>query len=190
MSQTNVLNDIGKEPTKLSSVIPYLSQVYYGTAYDRPATIWNFDFLKNTNPYFDCRGISKQCCKVFLLEDDEERIRFFNKYLDDFRFGFYYEKASNSGIASNLLKFNADILFFDYDLFVDEEERNGYDILDFITETPGIFDMYKNKLFVIHSLNVTGSLQMFHLLKIRGYENVVIFPYPFLKNHMELVIKK
>lgn len=120
--------------------------------------------------------------KIFILEDDNDRIMFFKWYFQDSTFELFI--ATNAFEAKDVFEKNApfDILFLDHDLggltYVSSEEKNtGYQFAKFLKNK----DLSKSNI-VIHSVNYKGALNMLSLLPTATY-----IPFTTLTN---MLIKK
>lgn len=102
--------------------------------------------------------------KIFILEDNPERIKSFKeKYYDDI-----LTIVNNVNKAKKmLLKIDDyDFLFLDHDLegetYVNSHNENtGYQIAKFIVEN----DIQIDSTIIIHSLNPVGSKNMYNILE-------------------------
>lgn len=96
--------------------------------------------------------------KILILEDNEERIKFFKKKLDKYHQTVYFD---NVGKAIEYINNNeVDILFLDHDLdqriFVSSDEENtGFQFAKYIKKSGKTFDQ-----IIIHSMNCMGSKKM------------------------------
>ena len=118
---------------------------------------------------------------VFILEDNKDRIRFFNEKLalhDLFI-------TDNVEIFIEKLKTTKpDFLFLDHDLdgkcFVNSNEPNtGSALARYIYNSDAIYDN-----IVIHSMNTYGAEYMASLLKGKT-KHLIVMPFPELMENME-----
>ena len=113
--------------------------------------------------------------KIFILEDNEERIK---------KFDFFYknhELIFSDNTTDALLKLSRtefDILMLDHDL--DENNltsyNNGYELCKKMIE----FNLQKQAIIYIHSMNPSGANVMLNILKDNEYK-VDWYPYHLLK---------
>ena len=100
--------------------------------------------------------------KVFVLEDNGERIKFFNKMFQNYD----YVLCETAKEAKKVLYDNEfNVIFLDHDLggriFVDSnEEETGMTVVKYIIEK----ELQTNALFFIHSQNPVGAANMLHRL--------------------------
>jgi hypothetical protein len=117
--------------------------------------------------------------KIFILEDAQERIKFFKDKLMKHDL-YIYEHVEE---AENFIQANDDMemLFLDHDLegyhhIPSELPISGYEFVKFIVEK----GLCKNATIIIHSMDVPGSANMYHLLNNNGYK-VTRIPFAYLK---------
>lgn len=100
---------------------------------------------------------------IFILEDNEERIKIFNKYFIDHN--IFTANSVNS--AKEVIKKNKkwDVIFLDHDLggqiYVNSyEENTGYRFAQYIKE-----NKIKYNQLIIHSMNIAGANNIKSILK-------------------------
>ena len=123
--------------------------------------------------------------KIFILEDSDERIRFFQ-----LKFGRHFLHIAKSAYEAYdiLIKENVawDIIFLDHDLGginvnskemfeKNARENNGYNVAKFIAGNNIQYDHA-----IIHSVNYEGASQMARVLHDAQY-----IPFFNLKEHLE-----
>lgn len=116
--------------------------------------------------------------KIFILEDSNDRIKFFKKVLYNYDL-FIYDNVKD---ACSFLEKNDDFeyMFLDHDLdgkiFVSSlQDNTGYQLAKWLANNK------KNvKKIIVHSLNIVGSKNIVELLK--KYYNVQYIPYFQLKS--------
>lgn len=113
--------------------------------------------------------------KILILEDNQERI---NKFTTFYR---NHELYFCNNVAEALLKLSRiefDILMLDHDL--DENNltsyNNGYELCKKMIE----FNLQKQAIVYIHSMNPSGANAMLNILRDNGYR-VDWYPYYLLK---------
>jgi hypothetical protein len=113
--------------------------------------------------------------KIFILEDNYERIKKFDAFYKN------HELIFSDNVADALLKLvhtEFDILMLDHDL--DENNltsyNNGYELCKKMIE----FNLQKQAIIYIHSMNPSGANAMLNILKDNGYR-VDWYPYHLLK---------
>jgi len=113
--------------------------------------------------------------KIFILEDSEERINKFVAFYKNHEL-FFAKHISQALITLNQKEF--DIIFLDHDL--DENNltsyNNGYELCKKMIE----FNLQKQAIIYIHSMNPSGANAMLNILKDNGYEALWV-PYHLLK---------
>jgi hypothetical protein len=116
--------------------------------------------------------------KIFILEDSQERIKFFkDKLMKHELFIFEHVHEAEIFIQNN----EVDMMFLDHDLegfhhIPSELPISGYEFVKFIVEK----GLAKNATIIIHSMDVPGSANMYHLLNNNGYKSTRI-PFCYLK---------
>lgn len=116
--------------------------------------------------------------KIFVLEDDENRIRWFKEKYDH----LHLDIAISFDEAKELLSNNEyHMLFLDHDLggevYVDVNEYNtGTSVAKYMTDN----GLQKHSSILIHSLNPVGSGTMLSILRNRDY-NVGVETFTRLK---------
>jgi two-component SAPR family response regulator len=124
--------------------------------------------------------------RVFILEDDVERVAAFHKVLKK-RHACDIYHTDKIDKAKDLLKNNQfDLIFLDHDLggkiFVDSAEETGYQVAKFIAQN-GI----KCHQIIVHSMNPVGAKNMMDVLE--KFSNTVHIPFPVLIQHLESEIR-
>ena len=95
--------------------------------------------------------------KIFILEDNDERIKLFNRWFS--KHTLVFSKEVND--AFKKIQFDKfDLIFLDHDLdnrhYVDSNEENtGYQLAKMIHET-----VNKHTKVIVHSLNIVGVRNM------------------------------
>lgn len=123
--------------------------------------------------------------RVFLLEDDSERIEWFYNTFSDAEIHL----AKNVDDGKELLQNNCyDILFLDHDLEARHyasdcanDLNTGYGVACFLEENQGC---QPDAIVIIHSLNPGGSVRMKQALRDR---NVFQIPYYWKDNYIQFV---
>lgn len=113
--------------------------------------------------------------RIFILEDNEDRIKFFKEVYK------HHEVYFSCDVAEALLILNQKefaVIFLDHDI---QEEKlttynNGYELVKRIIE----FNLQKQAIFYIHSMNPCKGQIMANLLSENGYEAQWI-PFHLLK---------
>ena len=128
--------------------------------------------------------------KIFVLEDNEERIKWFKNMLKHEENTAIMEIADTTPKALELLsKTEYDMMFLDHDLggeiFVDiGREDTGTYLAKCIVER----GLQKNAEIILHSQNPIGAESMYNLFKVAGY-NVIVLPFTQLyheyKEHLK-----
>lgn len=119
---------------------------------------------------------------ILILEDNPERIEFFNRWLNAFGdiFGenelFITDQVEEAKELYSKHTFNH--IFLDHDLdglvYVDSKENNtGYQFALFLAQQPGIKDTY----ITIHTMNPVGAQNMKSVLPWADY-----MPFNYLKD--------
>jgi DNA polymerase III delta subunit len=103
--------------------------------------------------------------KIFILEDNDERIKFFKWYFKNPEYQVFYAKEVNEAKALFTINQPFEVMFLDHDLgdqvYVDSNEQNtGYQFAKFIIEK----DLSKS-FIIIHSLNPYGAENIKSVLK-------------------------
>jgi hypothetical protein len=119
--------------------------------------------------------------KVFLLDDDRRRHRWFTK-----RFmGDELDIAENVAEAKTLLQENSyDAIFLDHDLLpehyesskFDDDENTGYAIALWLNENN---NLQNAATIIVHTRNSDGGMRMVEVLR-RKERNVEYVPFPLL----------
>lgn len=124
--------------------------------------------------------------KIFILEDSERRIKWFNKEIKKVYPDAEVDTFKSVKSAIRYLeKENPDILFLDHDLdgraFVNSNEPNtGFQLAKYIAESKKKYDK-----IIIHSMNIFGSNKIHKVLKeAKSSETIYKIPFP------SLVVKK
>ena len=117
--------------------------------------------------------------KIFILEDNEDRIKFFKWYFKNPEYEVFYTKEVDEAKALFTINQPFDIILLDHDLgdevYVDSNELNtGYQFAKFIVEK----DLSKS-FIIIHSLNIVGAENMKAVLK-----TAILIPFPILSRGM------
>ena len=120
--------------------------------------------------------------KIFILEDDENRIKVFKRSF----IGIDLTMTDLADEAIKRLKTEKyDFIFLDHDLggevFVDSQNKNtGSEVAKHITHT-----LNKSTMVIIHSFNPSGAKNMFDIMKSYKMECVIA---PFLGKDFNLII--
>jgi len=118
--------------------------------------------------------------RVFLLEDDKRRHRWFVKRFE----GDVIDIADNVAAAKELLSMNAyDALFLDHDLHPEhynssttDDERTGYAIATWLAAHP---DLQRASTILVHTRNADGAIRMVEELRRAG-RTAEFVPFPML----------
>ena len=119
--------------------------------------------------------------RIFVLEDNENRIKFFAKFLRNHDAVI----ADNVEDAKKILGYKYfDMLFLDHDLggevLVDSSQENtGYQLVKYIVNKK----LQKDSIFVLHSQNPVGAINMLELLKNNKYR-VLMKPFTYIYNEV------
>jgi CheY-like chemotaxis protein len=121
--------------------------------------------------------------KIFVLEDDENRINFFQSKLS--------KKVEKLVIADNvqeakiiLSHFNFDILFLDHDLGEPfTEENTGAGLAKFIVKKS-----IKCKEIYIHSMSTVGAQNIKNILDDADYDSFKI-PFCYLSKELPIILE-
>ena len=125
---------------------------------------------------------------IFVLEDDQMRIDWFNEQFHDVPFLFITKDVKEAISILRLIKF--DILFLDHDLdevsIYDEAHaeydlRHGYNGLMVISHLRGTVNQETS--CIIHSMNPTGAGNMVQAHPF----NTIHIPYHLLMKDLELI---
>lgn len=127
--------------------------------------------------------------KVLILEDDDNRIRWFKDYFKKASLRnsvFVFKEVSK---AKDFLKKNSpDLILLDHDLdgrvFVNSYEKNtGYQLAKSMANSGKKF-----KKVIIHSMNPFGANKMYDMLKdSKNVENIYKLPYPTLRRQQNIL---
>ena len=115
--------------------------------------------------------------KIFILEDDEWRIKIFLKRYEGHEIALAHNYEEATHILSNSDRF--DVAFLDRDLsYVQslggiDDELTGEDVTKFIINMPASL---RPKRFIVHSWNSVGAKRIVDMLKDQGL-NVVKDPF-------------
>jgi len=117
--------------------------------------------------------------KIFILEDNDDRIKFFKWYFKNPEYEVFYVKDVDEAKVIFTINQPFDIILLDHDLgdevYVDSNEVNtGYQFAKFIAEK----DLAKS-FIIIHSLNIVGAENMKVVLK-----TAMQIPFPILSRGM------
>jgi hypothetical protein len=122
--------------------------------------------------------------KVFILEDDHERINYFIR-----NFSQYAELTVSESYRDAIKTFNPpyDAIFLDHDLggliYVDvQQENTGSQFCKWLGKKSAIA---KDTPIVIHSHNAVGAENMKNILTIGGFTIVDTIPFDFLARQWE-----
>jgi len=106
--------------------------------------------------------------KILILEDNEQRIEFFNRVYKNHKLFI----TSDINTAVSYVQNNEfDILFLDHDLELENfkaltEGRTGYDFCKVLVE----YKLQRQATIFIHSMNPVGGAVMERILRDNGYE--------------------
>jgi len=113
--------------------------------------------------------------RLLILEDNPERIKKFKEIFKHHEL-FFAKHIAQALITLHQNEF--DIIFLDHDL--DENNltsyNNGYELCKKMIE----FNLQKQAIIYIHSMNPSGANAMLNILKDNGYQ-VDWYPYHLLK---------
>lgn len=121
--------------------------------------------------------------KIFILEDNKERIEIFKK-LFKCHTVYFFDNVSESIKFLETTIVNA--IFLDHDLddkiFVQSNEKNtGYQLAKYLITNPN----YKKTQIYIHSMNPIGAKQMYDTLKKKKY-NVKFAPFNLVIKYLAI----
>ena len=115
--------------------------------------------------------------RIFVLDDNQERIDYFTKQFDNHDLIIHYK--INKQTYNILKEEKFDILFLDHDLENHHSvspEKNGQTIALFLTQNK----LQQHAIIYIHSMNPVGANNMVKIFNNAGYE-VQWIPYHLLK---------
>jgi len=123
--------------------------------------------------------------RVFLLDDDERRHRWFT---DRFK-GDFLDIAHNVAEAQRLLSSGAyDAIFLDHDLHPEhynsdstDDERTGYAIARWLCSNP---DLQRASTILVHTRNADGAMRMVGELRAAG-RSADYVPFPLLADKIK-----
>ena len=123
--------------------------------------------------------------RVFLLDDDERRHRWFT---DRFK-GDFLDIAHNVAEAHRLLSSAAyDAIFLDHDLHPEhynadstDDERTGYAIARWLCSNP---DLQRASTILVHTRNADGAMRMVGELRAAG-RSADYVPFPLLADKIK-----
>ena len=122
--------------------------------------------------------------KIFILEDNDERVAAFDRLLPQLYQGCQITHSKFADESKKILKDkDFDLIFLDHDLggrvYVNSSEPDtGYQVAKFIAEN-GI----KYQQLIIHSMNPAGAQNMLNVLG--EWSNSVHIPFPTLLTYLE-----
>ena len=131
--------------------------------------------------------MDKSKARVFVLEDAEDRIKWFTQRFAE---NPVFVTVTNAQLAIEVLTLiEFDLLFLDHDLellnyaggYMESQEESsgtGYDVAKFLEENP---DCQRTAEIVIHSLNPSGTARMLAALKKSGERTVNAVSFLVLK---------
>src|SRR6185437_5558756 len=123
--------------------------------------------------------------RVFLLDDDERRHRWFMNHFK----GDLVDIASNVGEAQRLLSASSyDAIFLDHDLHPEhynadstDDERTGYAIAAWLCANP---ELQRASTILVHTRNADGAMRMVGELRRAG-RSADYVPFPMLAERIK-----
>jgi len=124
--------------------------------------------------------VERHPIRVFLLEDDERRHRWFTARFK----GDFLDIADNVTKAREFLKANSyDAIFLDHDLHPEhyhadstDDERTGYAVVLWLSSNP---DLQRASTILVHTRNADGAIRMVEELRRSG-RSAEYVPFPML----------
>ena len=124
--------------------------------------------------------VERHPIRVFLLEDDERRHRWFTARFK----GDFLDIADNVTKAREFLKANSyDAIFLDHDLHPEhyhadstDDERTGYAVALWLSSNP---DLQRASTILVHTRNADGAIRMVEELRRSG-RSAEYVPFPML----------
>ncbi len=143
------------------------------------------EWYSNPNPVMKVQIKKEKIKKVFVLEDDEERIAWFK---EKFSFADLLFITKDVRVALSYLQDKFDLIFLDHDLefisIYDESKPDynakatGYDVAIELRNT-----INRETECIIHSVNPTGAANM---VKAHPF-NTAHVPFTMLRENLEIV---
>ena len=129
--------------------------------------------------------VERHPIRVFLLEDDERRHRWFEARFK----GDFIDIADNVPRAQELLSANSyDAIFLDHDLHPEhynsdstDDERTGYAVASWLSEHP---ELQRASTILVHTRNADGAMRMVELLRGAGRAAEYV-PFPMLAERIK-----
>lgn len=122
--------------------------------------------------------------KIFILEDDMERIKLFWEY------GKAHDLTVVTSVSEAIKHWKPpyDLVLLDHDLggehYVDSEKENtGYQFVKYLTSIE--YGTYEPPKFIVHSFNYQGALNMTIELRTAGFDAVMQSFGPNLLNYIK-----
>ena len=123
--------------------------------------------------------------RVFLLDDDERRHRWFIKRFK----GDFVDVADNVEQAQKFLSANSyDAIFLDHDLHPEhyntlshDDERTGYAIASWLAANP---ELQRASTILVHTRNADGAMRMVEELRRSG-RTADYVPFPLLEERIK-----
>lgn len=134
---------------------------------------------------FSLNKVERHPIRVFLLEDDRRRHRWFsNRFKGD-----HIDIAENVKTAREYLQENSyDVLFLDHDLRPEhyhsdttDDERTGYAIACWLAANP---DLQRASTIMVHTRNADGAMRMVEELRQSG-RTAEYVPFPLLAERIK-----
>ena len=124
--------------------------------------------------------VERHPIRVFLLEDDERRHRWFTARFK----GDFLDIADNVTKAREFLKANSyDAIFLDHDLHPEhyhadstDDERTGYAVALWLSSNP---DLQRASTILVHTRNADGAIRMVEELRRSG-RSAEYVPFPMM----------
>ena len=125
--------------------------------------------------------------KLFILEDDPQRIRLFREVMfsrstTPFHDATFAEKLEGDGGAFELFEPPYDLICLDHDLggrqMVDsDEEETGAAFVRWMTQAFSPEELSRETEIIIHSYNYEGAREMARLLREAGFKRTLVQPF-------------
>jgi CheY-like chemotaxis protein len=127
----------------------------------------------------------RHAIRVFLLDDDTRRHRWFNERFK----GDHIDIAETAARAIELLKTGSyDAIFLDHDLLPEhynsdskDDERTGYAVALWLSENP---QLHRAATIMVHTRNADGAMRMVEELRRAG-RSADYVPFPMLAERIK-----